>query len=201
MTANAPPRIYKATGAVRTAILDAVEDILREEGYAAVSSRKVAARAGLSSKLVHYHYKTMDQLFLAVFNRVEERHFHYLAQTIASPLPLRALWQFLTSPTAPRMHRELRALATHNDELRGLIARSTERTRSITTALLSRVLADAGVDESRLPPVAVALFLESVSRLMMSESALGTELGHAEAARVIERWLETLLATGREALP
>ena len=53
----------------RAAILDATESIMLEEGYAAVSSRKVASRAGLTSQLLHYYFRTMDDLFIAVFVR------------------------------------------------------------------------------------------------------------------------------------
>jgi AcrR family transcriptional regulator len=58
----------------RTRILDATERIMLEEGYAGVSSRKVAARAGLKSKLLHYYFATMDDLFIAAFQRREDWH-------------------------------------------------------------------------------------------------------------------------------
>jgi len=39
------------------------------EGYAAVTSRRVAAEAGLKPQLVHYYFRTMDDLFLALYRR------------------------------------------------------------------------------------------------------------------------------------
>ena len=45
------------TKTTREAILDAAEAIMVEQGYAAVTFRLVEERAGLKSKLVHYHFK------------------------------------------------------------------------------------------------------------------------------------------------
>ena len=56
----------------RGALLDAAEQLMLEEGYAAVTSRRVAAQAGLKPQLVHYYFRTMDDLFLAVFRRRAE---------------------------------------------------------------------------------------------------------------------------------
>ena len=50
----------------RTHLLDAAEQLMREEGYAAVTSRRVAAKAGLKPQLVHYYFRTMDDLFIAL---------------------------------------------------------------------------------------------------------------------------------------
>ncbi|MGK2908303.1 MAG: TetR family transcriptional regulator [Sphingobium sp.] len=40
-----------------------------EEGYAAVSGRKVAARAGLNASLIHYYFPTSDDLLVAAYRR------------------------------------------------------------------------------------------------------------------------------------
>ena len=43
-----------------------------EEGYAAVTSRRLANKAGLKPQLVHYYFRTMEELFLEVFRRRAE---------------------------------------------------------------------------------------------------------------------------------
>ncbi len=55
-----------------------------EEGYAAVTSRRVAAQAGLKPQLVHYYFRTMDDLFLAAYRRRAEQGLERLAQALAS---------------------------------------------------------------------------------------------------------------------
>ena len=59
----------------RTKLLDAAERLMLEEGYAAVTSRRVGRKAGISSQLVHYYFRTMDDLFLEVFRRRAEEGF------------------------------------------------------------------------------------------------------------------------------
>lgn len=173
----------------RTAILDAAEAILREKGYAAVSSRKVASVAGLKSKLVHYYFHTMDDLFAALLQRVEERHFQSLCEAIASSDPLGALWKLSIDKNLPRLHKEFVALATHREHLRLNIARSAERTRAIYTATLTRALEDRGLDTAAFPPTALAIIMDGVARVINTDKELGTSAGHAEAIAFVERFL------------
>jgi len=52
----------------RQRLMAATEEIMREDGYAAATSRRVAERAGVRSALVYYYFPTMDDLFLAVLS-------------------------------------------------------------------------------------------------------------------------------------
>ncbi len=173
----------------RTAILDATEQIMREEGYAAVSSRKIASSAGLKSQLVHYHFRSMDELFLALFQRVEEQQFRRMTQAVASQKPLWALWKISTDATGPWLNKEFIALATHREYLRNEIARAAERTRQLHAAVVARVLAQRGLAPQAWPPVVLSILLDGAARLINSETALGTQEGHAETIAFIEHYL------------
>ena len=91
-------RIGAEDSKTRLALLDAAQRLMLEQGYAAVTSRQVAARAGLKPQLVHYYFRTMDDLFLALFRRGAEQNLERQARALASPQPLRALWSFSTEP-------------------------------------------------------------------------------------------------------
>src|SRR6059058_4508318 len=78
----------------RGVLLDAAEQLLLEEGYAAVTSRRLAERAGLKPQLVHYYFRTMEDLFLEVFRRRAEEGLGVLKTALAAPQPLWALWRF-----------------------------------------------------------------------------------------------------------
>lgn len=69
-----------------------------EEGYAAVTSRRVAAKAGLKPQLVYYYFRTMDDLFLALFRRRAALGLERQALALASPQPLWALWDLSRDP-------------------------------------------------------------------------------------------------------
>ena len=81
-----------ATVEKRARLLDATEEIMLREGYAAVSSRNVAARVGITGPLVHYYFPTIDDLFVAVLRRRAEHNVARMAAALASPEPLRAWW-------------------------------------------------------------------------------------------------------------
>ena len=74
----------------RGILLDAAEQLMREEGYASVTSRRVATRAELKPQLVHYYFRTMDDLFLALLQRGAEQNRERLEGALASSDPLGA---------------------------------------------------------------------------------------------------------------
>lgn len=178
----------------RTAILDATAQIMREEGYAAVSSRKVAERAGLKSQLVHYHFGTMDELFLALYQSYEEHYFQRHAEALASRNPLRALWEMSTDAAGAELSLEFIALANHRKAIRKEIARSTERYRSLQVAVVSRVAEDLGIAEDDLPADVLCFLMVAASRALITEAAVGVSAGHSAMLAFVERRLQALEA-------
>src|SRR6476620_2456562 len=91
-------RIGSSDSKTRAQLVDAAERLLVEEGYAAVTSRRVAAKAGLKPQLVHYYFRTMDDLFLEVFRRRAEENFARFERTMREDGSLRALWELNVDP-------------------------------------------------------------------------------------------------------
>lgn len=178
----------------RTAILDATAEIMRQQGYAAVSSRKVAERAGLKSQLVHYHFGTMDELFLALYQRYEEQYFQRHAEALASRNPLRALWELWDDAAGAELSLEFIALANHRKAIRTEIARSTERYRSLQVAVVSRVIDDLGVAQDELPAEVLCFLMVATSRALITEATVGISAGHAAMRAYVERQLQALEA-------
>ena len=56
-----------------SSMLDAAEVILCEEGYGALTSRRVAERIGVKQRLVYYYFRTMDELIVETFRRLSSR--------------------------------------------------------------------------------------------------------------------------------
>ena len=56
-----------------SALLDAAERLLIETGYAGLTTRGVAAEAGVNHGLVHYYFGSMEELLLQVLERFTER--------------------------------------------------------------------------------------------------------------------------------
>ena len=56
-------RLGTETSETRATLLDATEQLMLDSGYAAVSSRRVAADAGGRPAWGHYDFRTMAELF------------------------------------------------------------------------------------------------------------------------------------------
>lgn len=176
----------------RAVLLDAAEQLMLDEGYAAVTSRRVAEKAGLKPQLVHYYFRTMDDLFLDVFRRRAEQGLAAQASALDSPQPLWALWRFGTNPAATRLTMEFMGLANHRKILRAEIARYAERFRHEQNAALTAALQRYGVAVTDVPPIVWTVFATSVSRVLVMEQALGMSAGHDETLHFCEQWLRRL---------
>nr|WP_090343572.1 TetR/AcrR family transcriptional regulator [Mycolicibacterium malmesburyense]CRL74639.1 TetR family transcriptional regulator [Mycolicibacterium malmesburyense] len=176
----------------RGVLLDAAEQLLLEEGYAAVTSRRVAEKAGLKPQLVHYYFRTMEDLFLAVFRRMAEAGLKALTEALASPQPLWALWRFSTQPEATRLTMEFMGLANHRKALRAEIIYYAERFREEQNKTIAAVLERYGADAGEVPPVVWTVFATSVSQALVVERALGMTTGHAETFAFCEKWIRRI---------
>jgi len=177
--------------ATRKLILDATEKIMRDEGYAAVSSRRVAEQAGLKSQLVHYHFGTMDDLFLALYRRSEEEWLQRQMRALTSANPVTELWKISIEPNSEFVS-EFIALAVHRETVREEIARSNDRTRTIQAAVFARALEDARIDSEDLPAEVLAFIIAALSRTLVTEAALGASSGHDAVRAFITRRLQQI---------
>jgi TetR/AcrR family transcriptional regulator len=185
-------RIGTEESASRAALVDAAQALMLEEGYASVTSRRVAARAGLKPQLVHYYFRTMDELFLAVLRRGAERNLARQAKALASEQPLWALWALGNEPAGTALTIELTALANHRKSIKADIAEQARRFRRQQLEVVTEVLEGYGVDTEQLPPAAAALLMHALNQVLALEEGLGVDDGHAEARALVERWLTEL---------
>jgi AcrR family transcriptional regulator len=180
----------------RGLLLDAAEQMMLEEGYAAVTSRRLANKAGLKPQLVHYYFRTMEELFLEVFRRRAEEGLQVQAQALQSPQPLWALWRFGTDPAFTRISMEFMALANHRKEMRAEIAyyaeRFREEQRQAVTSALQRYGVNNQEDSQDMPPVVWTVLMTSLSRFLVLEQAIGMSGGHAETLELVESYLRRL---------
>ena len=188
-------RIGSQDSKTRAQLLDAAELLLREEGYAAVTSRRVAARAELKPQLVHYYFRTMDDLFLEVFRRRAEENLVRFERAIAADGSLRTLWQMNADPRGVAFTMEFVALANHRKAIRAEVARYAERFRAAQVEALGAALARHGVSEDQLPPIVALLMMTGLAQVLTLEDALGVSTGHDATLEFIERAIAQLEAT------
>ena len=195
-SASVARRIGAPDAKNRALLLDAAEQLMLEEGYAAVTSRRLAHKAGLKPQLVHYYFRTMDELFLEVFRRRAEEGLEVQARALQSPQPLWALWRFGTDPGFTRISMEFMALANHRKEMRTEIAyyaeRFREEQRRAVTAALQRYGLTNQAEGGDVPPVVWTVLMTSLSRMLVLEQAIGMSGGHAETLQLVESYLRRL---------
>lgn len=189
---SAPRRIGATTSATRAPILDAAEALMREEGYGAVSTRRVASRAGLKPSLVHYYFPTTDDLLIALFRRGADQSDAMLEAALAAPDPLRALWDFFADTSRTALALEFMALANHRKAIRSFMVEHSEQMREKQVAVLTRLLGERMGGPGGCPPAGLSLVLAGIGRALIMEGALGVTSGHAEARAFVEHWLVQL---------
>jgi AcrR family transcriptional regulator len=174
----------------RALLLEVTAQVMIEDGYAAATSRRVAAKAGVKPALVHYYFQTMDDLFLALFRSEAEAGLTRYEQALASERPLRAVWALSSDPGSARLVAEFHALSNHRKVISAEIAAFGERFRVMQVKALRGILADAG--ETTVEPEAVAFLAAAISVVYSKEVELGITTGHSEVMALVDRFLDRL---------
>ena len=185
--------------ATRTALLDAAEALMVEDGYAAVTTRKVATRAGVNNGLVYYYFGTMDELFVELFRRSVDSGVRFQSDILESPQPLWAMWDQIHDFSNNSLVMEFIALANHRKAIRAELAAYWKRIRTMQLERLSSVLEGYGVDLDEWPPATVIILMVGASRFLLMEEAFGLDMGHAETLALIERHIRALEGDRMEA--
>src|SRR4051794_4394855 len=159
----------------RNALLDATQQLMLDEGYAAVTTRRVAAKADLNSAMVFYYFDSVDGLFIALFKRGAEQSFERLQHALSSPQPLWGFWDLIHDPSGSALTMEFIALANHRKAIRAEIADYSRRFRRAQLDVLAEVLESYGVDPVEWPPASIILVLSGISRFLLLEEAFDVD--------------------------
>jgi AcrR family transcriptional regulator len=163
-----------------------------DEGYAAVTTRRVATKAGVNSALVYYYFDTMDGLFIALFRRGAERSFERLTEALESDQPLWGFWDLIHDRSGSALTMEFIALANHRKAIKAEIAEYSRKFRRAQLDTLSTVLERYGVDPQQWPPASIILILSGISRFLLIEEAFDVDVGHAETEMIVEGYIRSL---------
>jgi TetR/AcrR family transcriptional regulator, regulator of autoinduction and epiphytic fitness len=183
----------KDEGGTRQRLIEATVQIMHDEGYAAATSRRVAAKAGIRQPLVHYYFPTMDDLFLAVLRSGADAALDQMRAALTDSDPLRALWAINSDPRRTVLNIEFMALANHRKAIGLELKAYAERVRDMETAAVTVVLRGHGIDVDAYPPIVISMLIAQIARSLGNEDALGVTLGHDEMRRFVERQIDSLL--------
>jgi AcrR family transcriptional regulator len=82
-----------ATADTRAAILGAARDCILNDGYASLSTRRVAEAAEVPLSQIHYHFRSKQQLILAVLEAENARLLARQRTMFSGPEPLWRQWE------------------------------------------------------------------------------------------------------------
>jgi AcrR family transcriptional regulator len=176
----------------KSLILDTAERLMIDEGYAAVSTRRVAAEAFLKPPLVHYYFRTTDDLFLAVFRRTSAKHKVRIRKALSTPNPLLSLWKIAVDPRAGTLTAEFNSLANHRKNIADEIAAQADEFRVMMEEGVARYLQWDSRGSSPASTIALVTLLLSAGRALVFEQSIGSSSGQAEAREVVERLIDLM---------
>lgn len=161
-----------------------------EQGYAAVTYRSVATRAGVTPGLVQYYFPVLDELFITVLRSGTDRVVDHLARALQAQQPLRALWNYANSREGTALLLEFMALANHRTPIARVIGEGGERVRQTQLVALAKVWDRYGISDDSVTPAALLFLMSGIPRMIHLEEAFGTFTGHADAIALVERFLD-----------
>ncbi|WP_167854687.1 TetR/AcrR family transcriptional regulator [Mangrovimicrobium sediminis] len=185
-------RIGKESAENRTALIDATERLLRDEGYIAITARNVAEAAGLKTPLVYYYFETMDDLILEVIRKSSARRLKLFVEALGAEDPLKALWELHRDHTAGISATELIALANHRESIRAEAVASARNFRTLQIEAVEQQLKSRGLDAETYPAAGIVTIVAALARAMAQDAVLDVNEGYDEAMRLVESAIASL---------
>ena len=186
----ASPQVTRS--AAEGALLDAAERLLVEVGYAGITTRKLAAEAGVNNGLIHYYFGSVESLLARVLERFTQRLIVRQRAMYADPeTPFAEKWRTaMRYLDADREYQkvwyELQALAWNRPELRERVAHVDAEWRAVLSEALAEPRERYGID---MPLPALVSLVITFNEGIIFERLSGIETGQAELLEWIEGWL------------
>jgi AcrR family transcriptional regulator len=183
------------------AILDAAEELLIEQGHAAITTRKLAQRAEVNAGLVHYYFGSMEEVLLQTLERFTARLTERQREMYAAPVPFIEKWRtamhYLTSDVDAgyeKMWFEMQALGWNMPEVRRRVAAVFGAWHEILMQAFDAGLDELGVDRRQFPTGAVVALVMTFNLGVIAERLSGFDSGHAALLRMIDDTIEAAYA-------
>jgi AcrR family transcriptional regulator len=179
--------------AAEEALLDAAERLLVDVGYAGVTTRRIAAEAGVNNGLVHYYFGSLENLLLRVLERFTERLTARQRAMYADPeVPFLEKWRqamrYLVGEDMAyeKVWLELWALAWNRPELRDRVAQVNDEWRSVLMEAFEEPRRRYGIE---MPLEGLVALVMTFNEGIFLERATGITDGHRELLDWIDGWL------------
>ena len=174
------------------AFLDAAERLLVELGSPSVTTRRVAAEAGLNHGLVHYYFGSVENLLVRVLERFTDRLIARQRAMYADPsVPFAEKWRTaMRYLDADREYQkvwcELQALSWNRPELRERVSHVHDEWRAVLLEAFAEPRERYGIP---IPLEALVTLVITFNEGIILERLSGIEDGQSELLDWIDAWL------------
>jgi AcrR family transcriptional regulator len=181
-----------ARAAAEEALLDAAERLLADAGYAGITTRRLAAEAGVNHGLVHYYFGSNENLLVHALERFTGRLIARQRELYAAGVPFAGRWRtamhYLVSEDVSyqKIWLELQALAWNNPDIRARLARVNAEWRAVLAEAFEQPRRELGIP---LPLEALVSLVMTFNLGIMIERLGGIDTGHRELLDWIDQWI------------
>jgi AcrR family transcriptional regulator len=199
---EARPRPGRPPSGARERILDGALGVLKEDGYAGLTTAKVAAASAESKALIAYHFGSKQGLVAAAAHRVAETLIAEVLEAIGEPASADELVRGLTEgvwrmmerdPGLQRVYFDLASQSVVEPEVNRIMSEMKARFRAILAELLGAV--DDGPSPETVDAAAVYL-IAGVEGLSLERLDRGDTPELRGARAMFERSAAAVVATG-----
>jgi len=185
----------EAGDATRKALLDAAEELLILKGASSITTRKVAERACVNQALVHYHFGTIEELLVAVLERVslavkERSQQIYREENLFLP----GWFEEMEAMTTDDFERgwgkiwlENLTLAANRPRLREQYIKASTMIRQLHERRVRDMLESLGIDEREFPAEGIVTLLDAITYKLILDRLVGIDAGHKELIDILGR--------------
>lgn len=183
-----------------TALMDAVERLLIDGGYAAVTTRRVANEAGQAHGLIRYHFESLNGLMLATLHRAADRIIDRQRSLYAGDGPFLEKWRTameylesdLTDDGFPKLALELISLGWNDESFRDELARLMARFDEMLTEAVADAVGEYDLELGDEEAAALATLIRTFQLGIMVERLADIDTGHANLLAVVDGKLAAL---------
>jgi AcrR family transcriptional regulator len=183
----------------KSALLDAAERMLIDVGYAGITTRKVAAEAGVNHGLVHYYFGSVEELLFQAMERFTARLMERQRALYGADMPFIEKWRtamrYIDEDLAagyPKIWAELHALAWNRPQFKKRMVKVHMQWRAVFSEALQAAKGELDLDGSPFPPEAFVPLVATFNSGLLLERLVGLDQGHRELLGAMDRWLRSL---------
>ena len=182
----------------RVALMRATESLLIEVGFAAITVRSVAARAGLNRGLVHYYFSSLHELMLSTLDRFTDRLIERQTAMYSGPGPFIDKWRaaihYLGEDAASGYQKiwfELQAMSWNDPGIRRRLSVVHQRWVDVVSEAFEVGMDGLGVDREGYPLAAVVALVVTFNEGIMLEGLGGVDSGQRSLLHTVDKWIES----------